>query len=116
MSDKIYVNSDIPSSYKYAVFSGDYVTLYAQPSARNETIDFYRIYFKYSYDTYISGQQTFGNNTTTFTEVETSSNFLDRPDSYKMVTIIFVLVFFAIWLLNMFTSMIRKGGLLGGLL
>lgn len=115
MSDKIYIGKDIPSDYKYAQFSGDYITLYNQPNARNETLTYYRIYFKYSYDTFVTGSQSFGNYETTFTEVQTSQEFFDRPDSYKIIFNWFIIVFCCIWLFNIVTSSINKGGVLGGL-
>lgn len=116
MSDKIYVGDNIPSDYRYAIFSGDYITLFNKPSARGETLSFYRIYYKYSYDTYITGSQTFSNyDTTYFTEVQTSNQFFDRPDSYKIVFNWFIIVFCCIWLFNLITSVIHKGGVLGGL-
>lgn len=116
MSDKIFLGSSIPDGYEYAVYNNSYITLYNQPSAQGETLTYYRIYFPYSYDLVSTGQTSFSNySRTTFEHVETSRSFLDRPDSFKIVTIIFVIVVFAVWLLNMFTSLIRKGGLLGGL-
>lgn len=36
---------DIPTTYKYAQFSNDYITLYDKSSFRNETANFYRIYY-----------------------------------------------------------------------
>lgn len=117
MSDKIFLGSDIPNGYEYAVYSNNYITLYNQPSAQGETLTYYRIYFPYSYDLVSSGQTNFSSYSRTYFEhVQTSRNFLDRPDSYKIVTIIFILVFFGIWLLNIITSLIRKGGVLGGLI
>ena len=45
--DKLYI-SDIPSEYHYVQLSNDYITLYNQPSAQNETLDYYRIYLNVS--------------------------------------------------------------------
>lgn len=116
MSDKIYLGSDIPNGYKYAVYSSNYITLYNKPSAQGETLTYYRIYFPYSYDLVSTGQTNFSSYSRTyFEEVQTSREFFDRPDAYKIVTIWFIIVFCAIWLLNLFTSLIRKGGVLGGL-
>ena len=117
MSDKIFLGSSIPDGYQYAQFNNSYITLYNQPSAQGETLTYYRIYFPYSYDLVSTGSTTFSNYSRTyFDQVETSRSFFDRPDAYKVVTIIFVIVFFAIFLFNIFTSIFRKGGIFGGLL
>lgn len=117
MSDKIYLGSKIPDGYKYAQFNNAYITLYNQPSAQGETITYYRIYFPYSYDLVSTGSASFNQYTRTyFEEVETSRSFFDRPDAYKMTTIIFIIILFGLFLFNIFTSMFRKGGVLGGLI
>lgn len=117
MSDKVYLPSDIPSDYHYAVFTNDYVTLYNQPSAQNETLNYYRIYFNYSSGMYVTGQSTFSQYSRTyFYDVPVSREFFDRPDSYKIVLIIMVLAVFGLWLFNLMTSIVKKNGLLSGLL
>lgn len=117
MSDKLFLPSDIPDGYTYAQYSNGYITLYNQASAQNETLTYYRIWYGYSDGFVSTGQTTFSNyNRTYFDYVNTSRDFFDRPDAFKIVTIIFVLVFFGVWLLNLMTSFVRKGGVLGGLI
>ena len=117
MSDKVYLPSDIPAEYTFGTYSNGYITLYSQPSAQNETITYYRIYYGYSDGLVTTGQQSFGQyNRTYFEYIPTSRDFFDRPDAFKIVTIVFIIVFFGVWLLNGMTSFIRKGGLLGGLI
>lgn len=114
--DKLYI-SDIPSEYHYAQISGDYITLFNKPSASNETLDYYRIYFKVSPGFYVQGSQTFGNyNTTSFIDVDVSNSVWDRPDIDGILTSVFILAFLGVFLINLVTSIIKKGGILGGLL
>lgn len=116
MADKVYLPSDIPSEFTYGQISNGYITLYAQPSAQNETLQYYRIYYGYSDGLITTGTTTFSNyNRTYFDFIPTSREFFDRPDAFKIVTIVFIVCFFAVWLFNLITSFIRKGGVLGGL-
>lgn len=113
MSDKVYLPSDIPYGYDYGVYSNGYITLYDRPSAQNETLTYYRIYYGYSDGLVTTGTTTFGQyNRTYFEQIPTSRDFFDRPDCFKIVTIVFILCFFGVWLFNLITSFIRKGGLL----
>lgn len=117
MSDKIYLGSQIPDGFHYAQYNNSYITLYNQPSAQNEILPYYRIYFPYSYDLVSTGSTSFGSyNRTYFEDVPVSRSFFDRPDAFKIVTIVFILTFFALFLFNLFTSIFRKGGIFGGLL
>lgn len=112
--DTLYVG-DIPLDYKYAVFSNGYITLYNQSSAKNETLNYYRIYTNNNGFFYSTGSQSFGNYTTSFTEVSVSNNIVYRQDIDGIFIMTFILVIFGLWLLNFITSCIRKGGVLGGL-
>lgn len=114
--DKLYI-SDIPSEYHYAQISNDYITLYNQPSAQNETLDYYRIYLNVSPGFYVTGEQSFSNyNRTYFTDVEVSNSVWDRTDLDGILTSVFILAFLGVFLINLVTSIIKKGGILGGLL
>ena len=112
--DTLYIG-DIPLDYKYAQFSGDYITLYNRPSANNITLDYYRIYDKEGFY-YSKGIQTFGSyNTTYFTEIEVSDNWLYRQDIDKIFTVCFIIFFMFIFVFNIVTSVFKKGGVFGGL-
>lgn len=115
-SDILYIK-DIPNQYHYADYSEYYVDLYNQPSARNETLKYYRIYFNVSPGTYIEGTRTFGSyNTTYFDNIEVSNSWWYRNDLDVILVSVLCISLFFIFLFNIFTSIFRKGGLFGGLL
>ena len=112
--DTLYIG-DIPSEYKYAQFSSDYITLYNKPSASNETLNYYRIYDKEGFY-YSQGTQNFGSyNTTYFTEIPVSNDWLYRQDIDKIFTVCFIIFFMFIFIFNIATSIFKKGGVFGGL-
>lgn len=116
--DILYV-SDIPEEYHFAEFNTNYIDLYnTDVIMPNHTYTYYRIYlydnsFYYDINTLQTGSWT---NQYNLKEVETSSNFVYRRDFDSICFITFCFVLFAVWLLNLITSIIRKGGVLGGLL
>lgn len=113
--DTLYIG-DIPSEYKYAVFSSDYITLYNQPSGYNETLPYYRIYDKEGFY-YSQGTQSFSQyNPTTFTEIKVSNDWLYRQDIDKIFIVCFIIFFMFIFVFNIVTSIFKKGGVFGGLL
>ena len=114
--DSLYVG-DIPLDYKYAVFSDGYITLYNQPSANNETLNYYRVYTTNNGFYYSTGITDFGRYTTAFfTPINTTNNWLFRSDIDKIFTVVFIIAFMFIFVFNIATSIVKKGGLLGGLL
>lgn len=113
--DTLYIG-DIPSEYKYAQFSSDYITLYNKPQGHNETLNYYRIYDKDGFF-YSHGVQTFGNyNTTYFTEIPVTNDWFYRQDIDKIFIVCFVIFFMFIFVFNIVTSVFRRGGVFGGLL
>lgn len=115
MSDKIYIFDTIPDGYIYGEINRDYIDLYNKESFRNETATYYRIYYNYSSALVVPGTRSFSNYTTTFSELPVSRDFFDRPDCYKIISITFILCLLGLWLVNLITSSIKRGGLLGGL-
>lgn len=116
MSDKIYVPSDVPSDYVYGSINNYYVDLYNKPSFQQETTTYYRIYYGYSSGLVSQYTRTFtGYSPTTFERLPVSSSVFDRPDFINILTITLLLTVCGIWLFNLITSFIRKGGLFGGL-
>lgn len=108
--------ADIPKSFKYAVFSNDYVTLYDQPIGYNNNLPFYRIYFSPHGFYYSQGTQTFGGyNTTYFTEIEVSDKWYYREDAGTILCFLIAWTVATLWFINLFTSIFKKGGVLGGL-
>lgn len=114
--DKLYTG-DIPKNFKYARFNSNYVDLFNTDFLHSNNYDYYRIYFtKYGFyyeklNTTVSQYQTF-----TLQELDVTDNVCYRQDFSQICQVTFIIVFFAIFLFNIFTSVVRKGGLLGGLL
>ena len=116
MSDKVYIPSSVPDGFIYGQYSNDYITLYNKPDAQNETLTYYRIYYKYSSGLVTTGTTTFSNyNRTYFDSIPVSRDVFDRPDFVNIVVLVFIVSVFGIWLINLITSFIRKGGVLSGL-
>lgn len=107
---------DIPSDYHYATFGNGYIDLYNTPTLHNNTYTRYRVFtnvngFYYSVDTVNVGQYT----TTYTTNINVSDNYCYRFDFPNILFMTLAFTFIGVWLLNLFTSLIRKGGVLGGL-
>lgn len=117
--DRIYIGEEIPQDFHYAVFNNGYIDLYnTNTFSPNRDYTFYRIYtntgdkFYYDMRNWRTTSTSYTRDTTT---VVVSPFWYDRPDFDKVFVCIFILCFGVIWLLNLFTSIVRKGGLLGGL-
>lgn len=114
--DKLYTG-DIPSEYHHAIFNNGYIDLYNTDVLHNNTYTRYRVFtnaggFYYSTDTV-----NVGNYTTTYTtNIETTDKPAYRRDFPNILFMTCVFAVFGIWLLNLLSSIIRKGGVLGGLL
>ena len=116
MSDKIYIPDTVPDGYIYGSINNYYVDLFNKPSFQNETATYYRIYYSYSDGLVTSNTRSFSNyNPTTFEQLPVSRSVFDRPDFINIVGVTLLFAFCGIWLFNLITSFIRKGGLLGGL-
>lgn len=115
--DKLYVG-DIPSDYCYARFSDNYIDLYNVPVLNSNTeYDYYRIYmydnqFLYSYNTNVVGYYSSYTNTL----IETTDNVMYRRDIDSIFIVTFIFILLAIFLINIITSAVRRGGIFGGLL
>lgn len=115
--DIVYIGENIPSEYHYAIFGNGYIDLYNTSELRSGTFDYYRIYtncngFYYKHDSQYYGLT---NNPVT-TIVGVSDKVCYRADFPHIITMTFIIVFFGVFLLNILTSLVRKGGVLGGLL
>lgn len=91
-SDSLYIN-DVSSDFHYCVFSDNYFTLYNKPSARNETLQYYRFYPSLGAGFYVTGYTTFNNYTTTFTDVTVSNSFFARTDAFQILRYCFMCCF-----------------------
>lgn len=114
--DTLYIGN-IPSDYHYAQFGNDYITLYNQPQGYNNTLNYYRIYFNYDRFMYAQGQQQFTSyNPTTFQNVDVSNSWWYRKDLSDILLSVFIIAIFFVFIFNIMTSCVKKGGLFGGLL
>ena len=115
MDDVLFVGP-IPKEYHYCVWSSDYVTLYNRPDAQNITLPYYRIYFNAPGFHYSRGTQTFSQyQATTFQDINVSDKWYYRKDSLNILMFTFIIGLCTLWLVNLMTSIFKKGGLLGGL-
>lgn len=119
--DTLYTG-DIPKDFKYARFNDNSIDLFNTYLFDTEdlTVPFYRIYlydnqFMYSKE---SSDRRYDDIWMTHKvwEVNVSDNIVYRRDFPDILTIAVIISVFIVFLLNIMTSLIRKGGVLGGLL
>lgn len=116
MSDKIYIPDGVPDGYIYGSISNYYVDLFNKQSFQNETATYYRVYYGYSSGLVSQYTRSFsGYNPTTYEQLPVSRSVFDRPDFINILTITLLLTVCGLWLVNLITSFIRKGGVFGGL-
>lgn len=115
MRDVLYI-SDIDNSYHFVDFSDDCIFLYNQPNAeKNEVLECYKIYYKISPDTYEKTYETMQEDTM-FTDYKVSNSFWARKDIGQFSVLLLTVFFIGIFLINIITSCVKKGGIFGGLL
>lgn len=119
--DTLYTGN-IPKDFKYARFNDNSIDLFNTYLFDTEdlTVPFYRIYlydnqFFYSKE---SSDRRYDDIWMTHKvwEVNVSDNIVYRRDFPDILTIALIISVFIVFLLNIMTSLIRKGGVLGGLL
>lgn len=113
--DKLYTG-DIPQNYKFARFGSNYIDLFDRQTLTNGSFNYYRVYFYdnffvYTQDTYNVGSY----NVVTLQEIPVTNDWHYRRDLDSIYTCAFFLILIITLCLNVITSMIRKGGALGGL-
>lgn len=114
--DTLFVG-DIPKDYHYAIFGNGYIDLYNTPELRGDTYNYYRIYTNVDGFYYKMDSQTYGDYRTTYaTSINVSDDFRYRSDYSSICTTAFIHILLILFVLNIITSLIRKGGSLGGLL
>lgn len=113
--DTIYIG-DIPEEFHFARFGGNYIDLFnTNQLVNNQTYTYYRVYMYdnlFEYD--IRSQQGSYYNET-LQDVKVSQKQVYRRDFGDICIIVALMVGFGVWLLNLMTSIFRKGGVLGGL-
>lgn len=114
--DTLYI-SDIPTSYHYFRTGSNYIELFDRPSATNTTLTSYRLYNYNNTYVYTTQQVQFSNyNTTYFTDIKVSNNWVYRGDFPLIMLTLFISICGLMVLTNLATSFIKKGGVLGGLI
>lgn len=113
--DTLYIG-DIPSEYHYARFFNGYIDLYNTPDLVNKTVTKYRIYTNVDGFYYDVSEETFNYYDYTATNINVTDNICYRTDFANICSVTFIIVVFGVFLFNLISSAIRKGGLLGGLL
>lgn len=114
--DKLYIG-DIPSDYHYARFNNGYIDLYKDSYIPPHTqFNYYRIYTYdnyFCYDVYTGTTGSTGSSISK--DIVVTDNIMYRRDMPNILnmTLIFTLSF--TFLVNMVTSVFKKGGLLSGL-
>ena len=117
MNVKVYLPEEVPEGYKYGTITSDYVELFNKSSFQGETATYYRIYYNYNGGVVQTGTRSFSSYSPTYySEVPVSRDIFDYPCIDKVFLICFIIVLGLIWLTNLFTSIVRKGGLFGGLI
>lgn len=115
MSSLIYVPADIPIEYKYIDMNANagYFDLYNKEQFRNETATYYRVFFDYNEDFFLSYSKSFGTYTTTYKEITRTNDFLYRRDLDGIFVVSFIIILFLIWAFNIVTRFVYKGGIFG---
>lgn len=112
----ILYTGDIPKNFHYAIFNNGYIDLYDTPSFNDrQYYNRYRLFtncngFYYNYSS------TYMSSSTQAIDIQVTDQFWYRNDFDSIVLITFAFVIFGLFLFNLMTSCIRKGGVLGGLL
>lgn len=116
--DTLYIG-DIPLEFHYAIFNSDYIDLYdSEYLTPNSSYNYYRIYL---YDNAFFYQRNVRNTSYNFTiqqlsSIDVSNDYWYRRDFDSICFIGLVLSILLFLLTNLFTTFIRKNGVLSGLL
>ena len=116
--DVIYIG-DISTDFKYAVFGSNYIDLYDRNYILpNTSATYYRIYFydnTFVYST-LSRSANYNGYNVGGTEVQVTNNVWYRRDIDSILLSVLVIAVFGAFFINLVTSIVKKGGLLSGLL
>ena len=114
--DKIYIG-DIPTDYHFARFGNGYIDLYNTEVLHNNTYTYYRLYTNNNGFYYSINNTNYNSYISEYTQpVDVTTDFCYRSDFPNIMIMTFIFVLFGMFLFNIISSFIRKGGLLGGLL
>lgn len=106
---------DIPKDYHYAIIYENYIDLYNQNVVQNIDLPYYRVYFNAPSFIYSKGITHFDTTMPEFTNIEVTDKWYYRKDCLNILIFTVVVALTTFWLVNLFTSIFKKGGLLSGL-
>lgn len=113
--DTIYIG-DIPQDFHFARFGNNYIDLFnTNELHQNVDYTYYRIYLYDNLFEYDIRTQEGSYYREILQDVKVSNSQVYRRDFGDICIIIALYVGFGVWLLNLMTSIFRKGGVLGGL-
>lgn len=113
----ILYTGDIPEEFYFADFHENYIDLYDRQKASSgetDTLPYYRLYF-YNGKLFYTQDSLTTDTATNFIPIKTSNKWYDRPDCLNILMFTLVISVATIWITNIFTSVFKRGGLLGGL-
>lgn len=114
--DKIFIG-DIPTEYHFARFGNGYIDLYNTNILHDNIYTYYRIYTNNNGFYYTINSASYNQYYTEYaTDVDVTQDVCYRTDFPQILTMLLIIVLFGIFVLNAITSIINKGGVLGGLL
>lgn len=116
--DKFFIG-DIDSSYCYAQFGQYYIDLYnTNELTPNNSYDYYRVYLYDNQFMYSTGVNTRNNYSSVvyLDNIDVTNDIRYRRDFPSIILMWFIYIIIALWVFNFMTNIIKKGGLLNGLL
>ena len=117
---KYYVPTGIAEDFKYIVPGNGYYDLYNTNYLNaNSNYTYYRFYDSVDQDMYQTLERTTSNynyGLLNAIEIEPNNNYIYRKDYPQILSSAFILTIGFIVLINILTSIIRKGGVFSGLL
>lgn len=121
MNNKFYVPEGIADGYKYIVPSNDYYDLYDTNYLEpNTSYTYYRFYNNLDQDMYMAQTRTTSQYNygylSNYVEIQPQHNYIYRKDYPQILQSVFILTLGFIVLINILTSIIKKGGVFSGLL
>lgn len=113
--DTLYIGN-IPKEYHYARYGNNYIDLYKNQNLTGYQ-DFYRVYMYQNSFQYEHLNTTYNQyNETIATSISVTDDYLYRRDFPSIMFMSFIYVILIVFLLNIVTSVFKKGGIFSGLL
>lgn len=114
--DTLYIG-DIPTEYHFARYGSNYIDLFNRQNLIGGTYTYYRVYLYDNFFTYDIGSYNVSSyNQLTLRDIEVSDSFMYRRDIDSIFVCVLIFAVFFVFLCNLFTSIVKRGGVLGGLL